>query len=346
MKRVCWLLLFLLVLATPVSALEIQAPEVPQEGEKFMPRDTGSLETGLLELMEKGLSAFAPDLRQASRASLGIICAVLIVSILKSFSGPVKTVAAVAGTLTVSAMLVSTTDSMIRLGTDTVMQISDYGKLLLPVMTTAMAAQGRITTSGALYAGTALFDAVLTALISRLLVPGIWLYLTMCIASGAMGEDTLKKMGQLLKDAMTFLLKTLLMIFTTYLGLTGVVSGATDAAALKAAKVTISTVVPVVGGILSDASEAVLVSASVLRSTAGIYGILAVLALFLGPFLKIGSHYVVLKLTAAVCGIFGEKTMTQLIGDFSGAMGLLLAMTGAGCMMTLISTVCFLRGVG
>jgi len=311
-----------------------------------MPRQTDSLESGLGEMMDKALCALVPDLKEAARTSLGVVCGVLMVSLLKTFPPPVKSVVQIAGTLTISAMLVSSADSMIRLGSETVIQISDYGKLLLPVMTTAMAAQGGVTASGALYAGTAMFDSVLTGLISRLLVPGIWLYLALCIASGALGEDVLKKLGQLVKNTMSFLLKTLLMVFTTYLGLTGVVSGATDAAALKAAKVTISTVVPVVGGILSDASEAVLVSASLLRSAAGIYGILAVLALFLGPFLKIGCHYLVLKVTSALCAVLGEKSMTELIGDFSGAMGLLLAMTGACCMMTLISTVCFLRGVG
>ena len=130
------------------------------------------------------------------------------------------------------------------------------------------------------------------------------------------------------------------------MSITGVVSGTTDAAALKAAKMTISSVVPVVGGILSDASESVLVSAGLMKNAAGIYGILAILAVFLEPFLRIGAHYLILKLTAALCGVFGSKQMTELIGDFSSAMGLLLAMTGATCLLLLISTVCFMKGVG
>jgi hypothetical protein len=71
-----------------------------------------------------------------------------------------------------------------------------------------------------------------------------------------------------------------------------------------------------------------------------------VLAVFLLPFLKIGCHYILLKLTGAVCGVFGVKQCTELIGDFSAAMGLVLAMTGSVCLLQLISTVCFLRGVG
>ena len=87
-------------------------------------------------------------------------------------------------------------------------------------------------------------------------------------------------------------------------------------------------------------------SAGVVKNAAGIYGIFAVLALFAEPFLRIGVHYLILKFTAAICGIFGSKRITELIGDFTSVMGLLLAMTGTVCLLILISTVCFLRGVG
>ena len=144
---------------------------------------------------------------------------------------------------------------------------------------------------------------------------------------------------------MTWSLKIILYVFTGYMGITGVISGTTDAAAMKATKLTISGMVPVVGGILSDASEAVLVSAGVVKNAAGIYGIFAVLAICLGPFLQIGAHYLILKITAGICELIGPKRAADLVNDISGAMGMVLAMTGSVCLMLLISIVCFLKGV-
>ena len=144
---------------------------------------------------------------------------------------------------------------------------------------------------------------------------------------------------------MTWSLKLVLYVFTGYMGITKVVSGTADAAAVKAAKLTISGMVPVVGGLLSDASETILVSAGVMRSAAGVYGLLAILAICLGPFLRIGVQYLMLKLTAAACAVFGTKETAGLIQDFSAGMGMLLAMTGTMCLLLLISTVCFLKGV-
>ena len=145
---------------------------------------------------------------------------------------------------------------------------------------------------------------------------------------------------------MTWILKTILYIFTGYIGITGVVSGTADAAALKAAKLTISGVVPVVGGILSDASEAILVSAGTVKNAVGLYGLLAIAAIWIGPFLKIGIHYMLLRVTGILCSIFGGKNLSDLIQDFASAMGMLLGMTGAVCLMFLISLICFMKGVG
>lgn len=339
-------LLLIFSLATPASALEITAPEVPKSGEEYMPEKTDSFGDGFFELLQSVLLHLRPDLAEASQVCLSVAAAVMIVSVLRTFSGSIKMAVDMAGTTAIAAVLLLNTNSMIRLGAETVAELSEYGKLLYPVMAAAMAAQGGVTASAALYTGTAIFDAVLSSLISNLMVPMVYLFLALAAANSVAGEDLLKKMRDLLKNAMSWCLKTVLTVFTTYMSITGVVSGTTDAAALKATKVTISSVVPVVGGILSDASEAVLVSAGALKNAAGIYGILAVLAVFLEPFLRIGSHYLILKATAAVCGIFGSKEMTGLIEDFSTAMGLLLAMTGSVCLLLLISTVCFMKGVG
>jgi stage III sporulation protein AE len=213
-------------------------------------------------------------------------------------------------------------------------------------MTAALAAQGGAATSAALYGATIAFDAVLSGLIRILLMPMVYIYLLLGLMHATVGEALLKRLREVLKSLMTWSLKTILYIYTGFIGITGAVSGTTDAVALKAAKLTISSVVPVIGGILSDASEAVLVGAGTVKNAAGIYGFFAIIAIWISPFLQIGVHYLLLKATGAVCTVFAGKEHTGLIQDFSSAMGLLLAMTGTICLMLLISLVCYLKGVG
>jgi len=173
-----------------------------------------------------------------------------------------------------------------------------------------------------------------------------YFYLALAIASGFAGHDMLKRIRDGLKWIQTWCMKIVLYTFTGVVGITGVVSGTADAAALKVAKIGISNAVPVVGTILSDASEAVLTGAQIVKNAAGIYGMFAVAAVWVYPFFKIGLQYVILKGIAALCQIIGGKKGVDLITDFSTAMGFLLGMTGSVSIMVLISTVCFMKGIG
>ena len=344
MRRIAILVLLLFALTVPVSALDLAAPEVPDAAAKYMPDDPQNLREGLLAVFRELLGQLRPDLRQATQVCVGAVAAAMVTSILQTFPGKLEKTMDLAGTAAVAMLLLNASGALIRLGSETIQEISEYGKLLLPVLTAALAAQGGVTTSTALYAGTAMFDSILSGLIGNVLMPMVYLFLALAIGNSALGEDSLKKLRDLVKSFMTWCLKTTLYVYTGFLTLTGVVSGPTDAMALKAAKLTISGMVPVVGGILSDASEAVLVGAGTVKNVVGLYGLFAVLAMWLGPFAKIGAHYLMLKLTGTVCDTFGSKRISSLIQDFGTAMGMLLGMTGAVCLMLLISMICFMKG--
>lgn len=346
MSKILFVFALLAALVLPANALSITAPEVPKEQESLMPRHTESFAEGLAELLNAVLPQLRPDLAEASKAAVALIAAAMTASILKSASDTVKYTVKLACAACICSILFLCANSLIRLGTDTIEKISDYGKLLLPVMASALAAQGAFTGSAALYTGTAVFNAVLCAVYSGVLIPAIYLYLALAAADSVTANHSLKKVKELFKNGVTWFLKTSLTIYISYMGITGIISGTADAAALKTTKAALSTAVPVVGGILANASEAVLLSAALVKNAAGIYGIFAILAIFLTPFLRIGVHYLILKSTEAVCAILDEKETSELIGDFSGAMGLILGMTGAVCFLQLMSTVCFLKGAG
>ena len=338
--------MMLLALVTmPVSALSLEAPRVPEEASAFMPSEPDNLAQALMEMIRDGILYCRPDLKEAVRISVCVISSVMLLTILRNIPGRCGSYADLVSAVAIALLLLGSSNSMLNLGLDVVARISTYGKLLLPVMAAALAAQGGVTGSAAIYTAGALFSSVLSALISGFLTPMIYLYLVFGIGSAAIGTEILKRFQDNIKSLMTWTLKTILYIFTGYITITGVISGTTDAAALKAAKLTISSVVPVVGGILSDASETILVSAATVKNAVGIYGLFAILAIWIGPFLKIGCHYLMLKGLGAVCGIFSGKNTVVLIDSFCTAMGHVLAMTGSVCLMLLVSTICFMKGV-
>lgn len=346
MRIIALILILLSLVVTPVSAVEYTAPDAPDTAQKYIPEQVETFSDGFWHIMKEAVKELHPNLAEAAQVCLSLIACSLLASTLSAFSGSSRRTVDLVVTLCMSALLVRSANSMINLGIETVTEVSEYGKLLLPVMAGALAAQGATASSAALYTGTAFFNSLLSTATAKLLVPMIYIFMILCIAFRAIGEDVLKNLREFVKWLVTWSIKTIIYIFTGYLGITGVVSGTTDAAALKAAKLTISGAVPVVGNIISDASESILVGVGVVKSSVGIYGLLVIIALWIGPFLKIGIQYLLLKYTAAICGAIGTKQSIGLVSDFSGIMGFLVAMTGTVCLLLLVSIVCFLKGVG
>lgn len=346
MKRLLMMLAMMALLIMPIFAMDFEAPTPPADAIELMPAETESFGQGLWKIIQDALKEFAPELAAAGGSCLALTAVVLLSSVINGMPGNSKTVIRLVSTLALGTILLGQANTMIRLCADTVRELSEYGKLLLPVMTGALAAQGGTTGATALYAGTVVFDSVLSTLIGKLLIPVVYFFLALAVANSATGDDILKKLRDFLKWAASCSLKTILYIFTAYLSITGVITGTADASAVKAAKLTISGVVPVVGGILSDASEAVVLGAGVMKNAVGVYGLLAIMAIWIAPFLQIGVQFLALKLTAAICSVFGVKEASTLIDDFSNAMGLLLGMAGTVCFLLLISTICFMKGMG
>lgn len=344
MRKLLIIILLCLILPVSVSAAEEVAPEPGGLGEKYMPENTESFSEGLWSIVLDGIALLQPAIAEAATTCVSLIAAVILLSMVQCLAVSDQ-ILQYAGTLLTAVLLLQPSNSLINLAAETVKQLSDYGKLLLPVMTGAMAAQGQAVTSAALYTGTAVFDSILSLLIANVLTPLVYVYLILCVTNSATGASALAGLRDFVKWLMTWLLKIALYVFTGYMGITKVVSGSTDAAALKATKITISGMVPVVGGIISDASESILVSAQLVKNSIGIYGLLAIGAIWLEPFVTIGVQYLLLKTTGSICGLFGLKQPVALIKNFTTAMGFLLAMTGAVCLMLLISIICFMKGV-
>ena len=285
------------------------------------------------------------EFRQALKTGLSVFCCSLLTAIMLG-AGCSAAVAEAVGAVCISAMMLQRSGALVGLAVQTVSEVSEYSKLLFPVMAAAASARGAVTSASAISIGTSMLTAFLNSFLRRMMVPAIYLFLTASVANCALGTNSLKQIRDTIRKFSAWFLKAVLTGFLTYMSITGAVAGSADKTALKAAKAAISTVVPVIGKTLADASEALLLSADIARNSIGIYGIFAFFGICILPFARIGAHYLVLKGIAALCSIVGSKRQTALVDDFAEAMGLLLGMTGVMCALSVIGVACFLKGVG
>ena len=360
MKR--WFVLFAvsMLLCVPCRAQdkqiwdELGGGELARAGERY---NVGielspelDLDEGARSLLGRASEYLPGVVRDALRSALMLLVVVLLCAAAEGVQAAGMPggmpVCVMAGALAITGLAANDMTVMLGLGRSTIDKMQGFGQVLLPVMAAFTAATGSVGAAAARQVATAMFSSVLLTLIDKLLVPLVYAYVTACTAYAAVGNPGLKKVADILKWIVTTSLTTLLIVFVTYLSLSGTFAGTADAAALKATKMAISNAVPVVGRIISDAAETVLIGAGLLKNTVGLFGMLAVLALCIVPFLHLGVHYLTYKISAALAATLAHGRLSELIGGIGTAFGLILGMTGACTLLLLISMLSGVVGVG
>ncbi len=355
MRKIFLFVAILLLCITPVRAINEEEPIDTDESLLIdeLPDDTEDLLTDIdpdnLQFVDAVVSIFTSalgkstdGLRQGLRTAAAVLMITLLCGICNSLSTR-KNIVLIVGVLGIFGATLGPLGSMIRLSEDTIRELTDYSAVLLPIMASSMAISGNPITAGGLHGITALFAQLLMRIITKLLIPCIYLYLVLVAGEVAFQNSLLGELRQFLSWLMEKCMRILLYLFTIFLSLTGVISGSADALALKTTKSAVSGMVPVVGGILSDASESLLTGASAIKNSIGVMGLLAVLGITVVPFLRVGIQYLILKITAACSGAIAMKEHTAMLKHISTAMGLLLAMTGTCSALLMISGVCYLK---
>ena len=128
------------LLASSGSGLDFTAPVPPDEALALMPVQTDSFAADLWKLIHNGIDIILPDIGAAAGVCMSLVALTMLVSLLNQ-NGKSRDTVELAGTVAVALLVFGSSGSMIRLGAETVKQISDYGKLLLPVLTAAMAVE-------------------------------------------------------------------------------------------------------------------------------------------------------------------------------------------------------------
>ena len=278
--------------------------------------------------------------RKAVRSGVLLLTVVLLCGLAEGLYGGMGVsqttdVVAIVGALAITAVAVADANSLIGMGREALEQMETFSKILLPTITAAAAAAGSPSGAVARQLATMLFSDILITLINRLLLPLVYTYIAACVAYAAVGNEGLKRIAGTLKWVVTSILTVVLLVFVGYLTVSGVIAGSTDAVTVKAAKFTMSSLVPVVGGILSDAAETVLAGAGILKNAVGVFGMLAVLCMCVAPFLQLGIHYLTYKVTSALSATVSSGRVAGLIDQIGGAFGLVLGITCAAMLVAL-----------
>ena len=356
MKHIFFLLLAILTLTTQAQALA-----VPEELERALPEaaedileletltDANALSGGLMQIWES-LCENAEELwrKQTAGAARILLAAVLcgaVEAVQPEKHSKTTLFLPMAGALAITGLTVGSLDSLMGLGRETIRQLADFSEILLPLLAVATAAAGGVQSATLQQLAAVFFVELLIQMIEQLLMPVLLLYVGLLTAACCLEESRLQLLAEGLRKLIAWALCAVMFLFTGYLSAARIFTGPADAAAIRLTKATLSGAVPVVGGILSEAAEAVLAGAGVLRGSVGLIGLLSVLAVCGYPFLRLGIQYLLYKLTACLSSLLETPELSWLIDGLGSAFGLILGMTGSCALLLLLSVISCISAV-
>ncbi len=344
MRKIVAALLLVLFCVPAGASLEVTElePLWEQAQEYGIDRET-SLEEGVGQLLARVPEIFGDLMTAGLRTGAKLLAVVLVCALGQGMEGLGRedslSAVRLAGALAITALTMTDVAAMIGLGRDTIARMDLFSTVLLPAMALLTALSGSITAAALRQGATVLFSKGLVSVMDAVLVPLVYAYVVVSCARTASGIPGLERLAQGIKSVVNGILTALLVVFVGYLTASGAIAGSVDVSRVKAAKMAISRAIPVVGGILADASETVLAGAGVLRGSVGAAGLLVVLAICLTPFLHLAAQYIVYKGTAALCAVVAQRELAGLIDAIGSAFGLVLGMTGAAALILLVSVV-------
>lgn len=127
-------------------------------------------------------------------------------------------------------------------------------------------------------------------------------------------------------------------LFAGFLSLQQMVTAAGDTLSGRVVKFSLSSFVPVVGGVLSEAYNTVVGCSTLLRSTVGAFGLLSVVLVVLPPLFSCICWNVGLHLAGGTAALFGLDPLEKLCRTAAGAVRVLVALLAVFALLMILST--------
>lgn len=276
---------------------------------------------------------------------LAVICAVLQ-NLMSSFErSSAAQLANSVSYLVLITIAIGSFSLAVNAGRDVVNTMVVFMQALTPVLLTLLVAVGGITSA-------AIFSPVILAtldifgtMIKNVILPLFFFVAVLGLAGNLSERLKVSSLADLLKNIAMGLTGIFSTIFLGVLAIQGVAGAVGDSVTFKTAKYTVDAFVPVVGGMLSDALEAVVSSSLLIKNAVGIAGVAVILTMLVVPLLKIITLAFIYKLAAALIQPINDGPMVDCLNGLGNNLILVFAAV-ATVGLLFFFTITIVVGVG
>ena len=208
---------------------------------------------------------------------------------------------------------------------DVIQNLVGFTNSLLPILITLMMTTGAITSASLTQPILLLLVNFIGNIIAGFVLPIILITTSLSIVSNLSDEIKIAKLSKFLNSSTIWILGIVMTLFVTVLSLEGSLTQTVDGVTAKTTKAAVSTVIPVVGKILGDATDAVIGCALILKNAVGFIGILVIVGICLTPIIKLTLLTLLYYLAAAVAEPIADTKVVGVLSAIADTFKMLLA---------------------
>ena len=353
MKKVLWILIFLLTVTVQAEELQdvieeqldlsgVDGISIENNGYQDvfgsfeMENMTSNLATGKWswnpsDILKKGISFFFKEVYANIKLMLQVIILVLITSVITTIQGSfgskgVGEAGFFACYILIVGIIIKGFTFAASLGSQFVTTLDSFIKVFVPTMMVLVASSGAALSAAAFQPVLLIASQLIGVAIKDVLMPLLFLAMAMNMADNISTKFNMTRFVKLIHNIIKWSLGIMLTVFVGIITLQSLAAPALDGIGGKTAKYAVSTFVPVVGKILTDTLDLVAGSSLIIKNSVGVAGILAIVVMCFVPLVQVLAQISIFALSAAVVEPIADKRIVKCISGVSETLTLLFIM--------------------
>lgn len=238
--------------------------------------------------------------------------------------------------MVIAILIIGSFNQLINVVKSNIDLMVSFMEVLLPILLTFLVIAGGPSTKLLFHPMIIGAVNIIGILIKDVIFPLIYFSFIVSILSNLSQRVELKKLTELGRQLITFIITAAFTIFIGIITIYGL-STKIDGITIRTAKFAVDQFVPIVGGFLSDAVETVIGSSAILKNGIGIIGLFILVLIIIFPIIKICALLLIYKVIGAVIEPIVSPNISNFFGDMSKTLLMILISMVAVAIMFFIT---------
>ena len=349
MKRVLFILMLVMSISATVYAYDIPTIDgYDIFSNRAVEMATGEFSLNPVDVFNNIIASLSEELKSFSVTASSILVMTLLSSTVNTMNSALGTgMSANASFFTfftvISGLALTCFFKTLTYATEVMGYMTDFMSKLSPVLIVTLFACCKPASAAAFEPVLSAAVVIVSEVITRCLVPLITFSAVLSVAGNVGDRNGISGFVKIVKSATKWIMALVITVFTGINAIYGFATPALDAVGTRTLKFAVGSLVPIVGGFLSDTLDTVTASGAVVKNAVGASGIVMLCIICLPPIIKLGIMQMMFKLISAITEPIADRRISGMLWEIGEAFVALFGVVVLTAVMFIINICIILR---